>query len=136
MDVHATNQKIASLTKQKAFQEAYELFQSLVDGGKANQFTYSNILNAAIQCDNLSLAEEIHKKLRQDSHTKRFYYNVIIYTTMMKGYCQSLQLLKAMLLADEIIRFFNQSSSQPTSKTAQDPDYFKPNIRTFNTLLR
>lgn len=136
MEVHATNQKIASLTKQKAFQAAHELFQSLVDEGKANQFTYSNILNAAIQCDNLSLAEDIYKKLRQDPHTKRYYYNVIMYTTMMKGYCQSLQLLKAMHLADEIIRFFHQSSTQPTSKTSLDPEYFKPNIRTFNTLLR
>lgn len=119
-EIVTTNQKIALHAKRKELSSALELFNSLYSQNAANSHTYASMINAAVQCGDLHLAEEIVQKMIQSG--RKLHREVILCTTLMKGYCNNGQLGQAMQLFKEMLE-----------RNAKDN---QPNIRTVNTLLR
>lgn len=109
------NNEIAVHAKRKELTPAMALFNDAVAEGIANSHTYAAIINANIRCGSLSGAESIVKDMVAHGRKK----DVIICTTLMKGYCGEGLISKALALLEEMT----------TRK-------IEPNIRTINTILR
>lgn len=110
------NNEIAALAKRKELTQAMRLFDAAVSEGLANSHTYAAALNANIRCGSIDGAEGVLLAMKKAGRKR----DVIIYTTMMKGYCGSNQLSKAL---DLLVNMSKSPNSQP-------------NVRTINTLLR
>lgn len=111
------NKEIAKHANRKELEEAMILFNNVLSNNYANSHTYAAILNANIRCGKIQEAEKIYKGMLARGRKK----DVIICTTMIKGYCLYNNLLSAIHLFNEMI------SKKPI---------IIPNIRTINTLLR
>lgn len=93
------------------------LFKQALDAKSENSHTYSNALNANIRCGNLSGAEEVLEIMKKRGRKR----DVIICTTLLKGYCSAGRINKAQAFFDDMVQ------RAPT---------VTPNLRTINTLLR
>ncbi len=111
------NNNIALHANRKELDEAMALFKQALDDGSANSHTYAAALNANIRCGKLEGAEGVLDVMKKKGRKR----DVIICTTMIKGYCQAGKVSKAMDLFNDM--------------TEKKPK-IEPNIRTINTILR
>ena len=111
------NNDIARHAKRKQLEQAMVLFDTACSCGAANSHTFAAAVNANILCGDVKGAERV-MDIMSNMGRKR---DVIICTTMMKGYCGEGNLKKGLELLQ--------------SMTTQKP-IVAPNIRTINTLLR
>jgi pentatricopeptide repeat protein len=93
------------------------LFNSAISQGIANSHTYAAALNANIRCGSLEGAEKVMAEMSANGRRK----DVVICTTLIKGYCGDGRLSKALMLLEEM------GNSKPV---------IVPNVRTINTILR
>jgi pentatricopeptide repeat protein len=115
-----SNKQIAIHANRKELQKAKEIFNSLANEKIANIHSFAAIINTAIRCGQIDYAESLFKQLKK-TFTNLPSKDVVIYTTLMKGYCNHNFLHKAFALFEEMV------TTRPV---------LKPNIRTVNTLLR
>jgi pentatricopeptide repeat protein len=111
------NKDIALHAKRKELDEAMALFKQAVEAKAENSHTYSNALNANIRCGNLRGAEEVLETMKKRGRKR----DVIICTTMIKGYCSAGRVNKALALFNDMV---------------ERTPIVTPNLRTINTLLR
>lgn len=114
------NQDISRLASRKDFDGAWSLFEATVEENIANLHTFAAAVNVAVRCGKMDKAlDAIHQlekaKLKKD---------VVICTTLMKGYCSNCQMSQVKSLFDEMV-----TKSKSNLK-------IKPNVRTINTYLR
>lgn len=119
-EVVTTNQKIALHAKRKELALALALFESLRASEATNSHSYGAIVNACVQCGDMTTAEGIIAQMVKDG--RKLHRDVVTCTTLMKGYCNASSLVKAIKLFKEMV--------QRNAATN------KPNIRTVNTILR
>jgi len=112
------NNSIAQHGKRKELDEAMALFREALQLNCDNSHTYAAIINANIRCGKLAAASDIYQQMLKKGRKK----DVIICTTLLKGYC----LMEDMLNAVEL--YVSMLSNKPTA--------IIPNIRTINTMLR
>lgn len=115
------NNTISLLGSRKKLQDAKTLFETIPN---PNHHTYSAILNTLIKCGDLSRAALIFEELNKQpliKEKRKIKLDVIICTTMMKGYCAIFDLNSALSILDTMDKY------QPK---------ITPNIRSLNTLLR
>ncbi len=112
------NQKIAQHANRKELQQAYELFEEALQDDLANSHTFAAMVNAAVRCANMPMAEQVISTMLSKGRKLK---DVVLYTTLMKGYCAQGNLTKALKLYQDMLK-----------KSA----VVQPNIRTINTLLR
>ena len=77
------NNEICQHANRKELQRAMQVFNDMICKNIANSHTYAAIINANIRCGKIQEAEQI---LTEMINRKRK-LDVIICTTMMKGYC-------------------------------------------------
>jgi pentatricopeptide repeat protein len=111
------NNDIAMHAKRKELGEAMALFHSAIEKGSANSHTYAAAINANIRCGRIDGAENVFELMKKKGRKP----DVIICTTMMKGYCSIGRVDRAMSVLDDM------TNKKPI---------ITPNIRTINTLLR
>lgn len=111
------NNEIAQHASRKDLEKAMKLYHVAIETSIANSHTYAAAMNANIRCGSMQGAEEVMEQMASRGRKR----DVIICTTMMKGYCAEGRLMKAFEL-------FN-------SMLTKSP-IVEPNIRTVNTLLR
>eukprot|EP01040_Poterioochromonas_malhamensis_P023007 gene23007-28091_t len=114
--IYDQNKEIATLANRKELKAAWNLFKELYDTDQANIHTYAAIVNAAVRCGDMALAEEVTTMMQ----AKKISKDTIICTTLLKGYCSQCSITKAVKLFKEM----------------KKNNKMKPNIRSFNTLLR
>jgi pentatricopeptide repeat protein len=112
------NQKIAQHANRKELLQAFELYQQALQEDLANSHTFAAMVNAAVRCANMAMAEEVISTMLSKGRKLK---DVVLYTTLMKGYCAQGNLTKALKLFQDMRK-----------KAA----VVQPNIRTINTLLR
>lgn len=113
------NQQIAVHAQRKELQKAKELLATIKEYNIANKHTYSTMMNAAIRCGQLQYAIELFAEMKTLKYP--YYKDIVIYTTLMKGYCLQQYIEKAYKLYQEMI---------------VSPVSLQPNIRTVNTIVR
>lgn len=120
------NNKIAVFAKRKQLSDAISIFNKLKEENLANSHSYAAILNAYIRCGDIAGAASIFDTLLKTTKAVAaatgvtwIKIDVILFTTMIRGYCSIGSMSDAMNL------FTLMNSRQVT-----------PNIRTINTLLR
>lgn len=111
------NNSIAQHANRKELDEAMALYKQAVADGSANSHTYAAAINANIRCGRLDGAEGVMNAMQKKGRKR----DVIICTTMIKGYCMAGRLTDALNLLKDM--------------TEKKP-IVSPNIRTINTLLR
>lgn len=111
------NKDIALHAKRKELDEAMALFQQALDAKAENSHTYSNAINANIRCGSIDGAERVMEIMKKRGRKR----DVIICTTMIKGYCGAGLVNKALDMLNDM--------------TERKP-IVSPNLRTINTLLR
>jgi pentatricopeptide repeat protein len=77
------NNEISLFANRKELISAMTVYQQMIERNIANSHTYAAILNANIRCGNIDQAEKIIKDMCERGRK----LDVIICTTMMKGYC-------------------------------------------------
>jgi pentatricopeptide repeat protein len=112
------NNSIAQHGKRKELDEAMALFTEALQLNCDNSHTYAAIINANVRCGKLAAASDIYQQMLKKGRKK----DVIICTTLLKGYCQMEDMLNAVEL------YVSMLSNKPTA--------IIPNIRTINTMLR
>jgi pentatricopeptide repeat protein len=113
------NQQIALHANRKELSKAKEIFARVSDLKIANKHTYATMMNVAIRCGQLAYAESLLQEMKDLKYSS--YKDIVIYTTLMKGYCLNHKINKAYSL-------YNEMLVKPVSLT--------PNIRALNTILR
>lgn len=111
------NNNIAQHANRKELDEAMALYKQAISDGIANSHTYAAAINANIRCGRLDGAEAVMHAMQKKGRKR----DVIICTTMIKGYCMAGRLTDALNLLKDM--------------TEKKP-IVSPNIRTINTLLR
>jgi pentatricopeptide repeat protein len=120
-----SNNLISLLGRRKKLNEANKVFMKIKD--IANQYSWSTILNAHVDCGDIAGAQAIfneilnNKSKEKKKGDSKIRPDVITCTTMIKGYISIFDLNSALVLLN------NMSKFQPK---------VVPNIRTFNTLFR
>lgn len=114
--IYDLNKEISTFANRKELSSAWNLFKEAYNGDRANIHTYAAMANAAVRCGDMKIAEEVLSLMQ----AKRVPKDVIICTTLLKGYCSQCSVSKAMALFNEM----------------KKNNRMKPNIRTLNTLLR
>lgn len=113
----AINNGIALHASRKELAQAMRLYEQAIEEDIANSHTYAAIINANIRCGSVDTAEQIMEDMSRRGRKR----DVILCTTMMKGYCLDGMLSKAVEL------LLNMTTRSPV---------VAPNIRTINTILR
>lgn len=85
----------------KDLDNALELFHEMPDEGVPyNTITYNSILEACVKCGDVTSAEEILDQMVQTEYDIE--PDLISYSTVLKGYCQNGDLLKALCMFQEM----------------------------------
>ncbi|CAK8995420.1 unnamed protein product [Durusdinium trenchii] len=85
----------------KDLENALELFHEMPDEGVPyNTITYNSILEACVKCGDVTSAEEILDQMVQTEYDIE--PDLISYSTVLKGYCQNGDLLKALCMFQEM----------------------------------
>eukprot|EP01038_Epipyxis_sp_PR26KG_P016761 gene16761-22933_t len=111
----ALNNEIALCAKRKDLEQAMDLYRDALQRGVANSHTFAAAVNANIRCWNTTGAEEIIAEMARQGRKR----DVIILTTLMKGYCNDGNVDKSITTLREMDRL-----------------HIPPNVRTINTILR
>jgi pentatricopeptide repeat protein len=141
------NQQIAVHANRKELSKAKEIFEQVKQYKIENKHTYAAMINVAIRCGLIDYAEELFQEIKSMKYN---YKDVVLYTTLMKGYCLYHMMLKAENLFDELISHYKNALNRSTSsiqekntedqhaKNSKDSNITSliPNVRTINTLLR
>jgi pentatricopeptide repeat protein len=112
------NQKISQHASRKELQQAHTLYEEALKEELANSHTFGAMVNAAVRCGDMAMAESVISTMLSKGRKLK---DVVLYTTLMKGYCAQGNLTKALTLYQDLLK-----------KKA----VVQPNIRTINTLLR
>jgi len=84
----------------KDLENALELFHEMPDEGVPyNTITYNSILEACVKCGDVTSAEEILDQMVTEHDIEP---DLISYSTVLKGYCQNGDLLKALCMFQEM----------------------------------
>ncbi|KAF0716270.1 Aste57867_2930 [Aphanomyces stellatus] len=110
------NKLIATCASRKQLVEAQAAFDSAVNQGLANAYTYVNMMNVCVRCGMLQSAIGIFDKMQTFA---KLVPDVVAYTTLLKGLCGDGRLADAMSYVKQM-----EAAKVPL------------NVRTVNTLLR
>ena len=114
------NDELKQLGNKKLLSKAIKQFESAERAGVIMDIhSYGNILNACVRCKNMNKLEEYLHKLTKRTDLKM---NVIIFTTIIKGYSDCGMMKQAI---EFFFRYYKEYHT-----------LFKLNCRTINTLLR
>jgi len=81
--------------REKDLSAALELFQEMpLEGVPRNTITYNSIIDACVNCNDLSMAESIICEMTRPGCSVK--PDLITFSTLLKGYCQSMKLDKAL----------------------------------------
>eukprot|EP00808_Paulinella_micropora_P014382 g59960.t1 len=114
--VIAFNNELNILSQRKKLSEAKLLFAKMRARGEWNDVSYGVMLNAYVRCGYVEEASELLEEMEQEKIVQP---NVIVFTTLSKGLCDSGRLAEAFALLDKM-----------------EKRRLRPNLRTYNTLLR
>lgn len=116
--VKSFNDELNQLGKKKLLTQAIKLYNTkLRQGLELDVHSYGNLLNICVRCGEMSKAEVYFQAMQE----KNIQVNVIIFTTMLKGYCDVGLMSSAYELYDSrLLRYPN----------------VEINTRTINTILR
>ncbi|CAE7470913.1 unnamed protein product [Symbiodinium sp. CCMP2456] len=85
----------------KELENALELFHEMREEGVPyNTITYNSILEACVKCGDIVSAENILEQMVQTE--MEIVPDLISYSTVLKGYCQNGELLKALCMFDDM----------------------------------
>jgi tRNA G46 methylase TrmB len=140
-NVYAFNQQISQCASRKELNQAQEIFQKVKDFSIANKHTYAAMMNVAIRCGQIQYAEQLFQEIKA---LKYNYKDVVLYTTLMRGFCLNHLIMKAEHLLDELVMHYKNSVSKANSELKEGETKTDtpvntsliPNVRTINTILR
>jgi len=116
--VKGVNHKLALMATRKQLSQALKCFRGLTKRGvPGDVHTYTNIINCAVRCGELSLASKYYAELG----ARGLAPNVVTVTAMLKGHCEAGDVHGAKALLDKEMGCHRA---------------IVPNLRTANTLLR
>lgn len=124
-DVVRFNDLLSEYAKDRKYACAVYAFREFISAAegrcagifKPTVYTFGSFINAAANCDDCDLAESIFRIMQSDNY--KIEPNVIAFTALVKVFSNAGRLLKASELISEMIH-----------------TGIKPNIRTYNALLR
>ena len=112
------NNAIARYANRRDHRKAYEVFQRLQQAKAENSYSYSNMINAYVQCGEVASATMLFQELR---HHPRLKLDIVSCTALLKGYSKIGDIQRSV----ELMKIMKDAKPQVV-----------PNVRTLNTFLR
>ena len=113
-----SNNAIARYANRRDYRRALEIFQRLQRARAENSYSYSNMINAYVQCGEVEEAVELLHQLRKHPKLK---LDIVSCTAVLKGYSKVGDVSRAVAL----LKMMKDAKPQVV-----------PNVRTLNTFLR
>jgi pentatricopeptide repeat protein len=138
--VKSVNRKLAAMSTRKELRRSLICLAGLRRRGiEGDVHTYTNIINCAVRCRSLAVAQSVFAELKNSPYLSP---NIVTVTALLKGLCEAGKVREAKALFDRECALTPGgagdpvhcgTSFSPAPTTATKP---APNLRAANTLLR